>query len=276
MRGHETAAERLMLPTIDVLGIPLFARDIPAAVELVLRSCLQGEESEPRCISATGAHGLVTAQRDPEFRDVLRRFFLNLPDGKPAVWVGRLKGARAMRRCYGPDFFAALVSASATMPIRHYFCGGKPGVAERLKAVVAEKFGNRQVVGTYAPPFRPLTEEEFQALAADIDARGADIVWIGISTPKQERFAATLAQYTRRARYIITVGAAFDFHIGAVRQAPKWMQEAGLEWLFRLLMEPRRLWRRYVDIVPAFLYYNLKEYFLHLLSQKASHVTNLK
>jgi N-acetylglucosaminyldiphosphoundecaprenol N-acetyl-beta-D-mannosaminyltransferase len=273
MSGRVTTDERLMPDTVLVLGIPLFARDIPAAVELVLRACLQGEVSEPRCISATGAHGLVTAQRDPEFRRILQRFYLNLPDGKPVVWVGRLKGAHTMRRCYGPDFFAALLEASAALPVRHYFCGGKLGVAEQLKKVVAEKFGNRQVVGTYAPPFRPLTDEEFQVLASDIDAREADIVWIGISTPKQERFAATLARYTRRARYIVTVGAAFDFHIGAVRQAPKWIQEAGLEWFFRLLMEPRRLWRRYVDVVPSFLYYNLKEYFLHLLSRKTSHIT---
>jgi len=250
------------VPEVSVLGIPLFAQDIDRAVALVIQSCLEGTVSTPRCISATGAHGLVTAQRDPAFRRLLQGFYINLPDGKPAVWVGRMKGAKEMRRCYGPDFFAALMRASADLPIRHYFCGGKPGVPERLRAAVAEKFGNKLVVGVHSPPFRPLTDEEYQSLAADIDAREADIVWIGISTPKQERFAATLARYTQRARYIITVGAAFDFHTGMVRQAPRWMQEAGLEWLFRLLVDPRRLWRRYVDIVPSFIYYNLKEYLL--------------
>jgi len=251
------------IPVVPVLGIPLFAGDIDMAVKLVIQSLEEGATFSPRCISATGAHGLVTARRDPAFRQILQQFYLNLPDGKPVVWVGRLKGAKRMQRCYGPDFFAALIKASAGLPIRHYFCGGKPGVAEQLRQVVREKFGNQEVVGVYTPPFRPLTEEEFRALADSIDTREVDIVWIGISTPKQERFAATLAQYTHRARYLITVGAAFDFHIGAVRQAPRWMQEAGLEWLFRLLMEPRRLWRRYVDIVPAFLYYNIKEYILN-------------
>lgn len=248
---------------VSILGVPLFAGDIPAAVEIVVRSLLDGSVSSPRCISATGAHGLVEAQRDPAFHQLLRQFFLNLPDGKPAVWIGRWKGARSMQRCYGPDFFAALLQRTASLSINHYFCGGKPGVAERLKEVVVAKFGNTRVVGTYSPPFRPMSQEELQALGEDIDAKEAHIVWIGISTPKQERFAAMLAPFTRKAKYLITVGAAFDFHIGAVRQAPRWMQEAGLEWLFRLLVEPRRLWRRYVDIVPAFIYFNLKERILH-------------
>ncbi|GIV62056.1 MAG: hypothetical protein KatS3mg044_0922 [Rhodothermaceae bacterium] len=150
------------------------------------------------------------------------------------------------------------MEATASLPVRHFFCGGKEGVADRLREAVAEKFGNRNVVGTHCPPFRPLTDDEFAALGAEIDAVGAHVVWIGISTPKQERFAADLARHTQ-ARFIITVGAAFDFHIGNVRQAPSWMQQAGLEWFFRLLMEPRRLWRRYLKIVPAFMYYNMKE-----------------
>ncbi|QXD14348.1 WecB/TagA/CpsF family glycosyltransferase [Rhodocaloribacter litoris] len=247
---------------VEVLGLPLFARDIPAAVALVVQGCLEAEGASPRCISATGAHGLVFAHANPDFHALLRRFYLNLPDGMPAVWVGRWKGARAMQRCYGPDFFAAVMEATAALPVRHFFCGGKEGVADRLREAVAEKFGNRNVVGTHCPPFRPLTDDEFAALGAEIDATGAHVVWIGISTPKQERFAAALARHTR-ARFIATVGAAFDFHIGAVPQAPAWVQRAGMEWFFRVLMEPRRLWRRYAGIVPAFIYLNLKERIFH-------------
>jgi N-acetylglucosaminyldiphosphoundecaprenol N-acetyl-beta-D-mannosaminyltransferase len=163
-----------------------------------------------------------------------------------------------MQRCYGPDFFAALMRATADEDIGHYLCGGAEGVADQLKVACAEKFDNRNVVGTHCPPFRPLTDHEFRELGVDVNESGADVVWIGISTPKQEEFAADLAKYTN-ASFIITVGAAFDFHIGAVRQAPDTMQKAGLEWLFRLLMEPRRLFRREMELVTGFIYYNLKE-----------------
>ncbi|RMH48626.1 MAG: glycosyltransferase, partial [Gammaproteobacteria bacterium] len=192
MRRRETSPS-----VVPVLGLPLFARDIPAAVDLVVQGCLQATSESPRCISATGAHGLVHAQEDPAFRELLESFYLNLPDGKPAVWIGRWKGAHAMQRCYGPDFFAAVMEATASLPVRHFFCGGKEGVADRLREAVAEKFGNRNVVGTHCPPFRPLTDDEFAALGAEIDAVGAHVVWIGISTPKQERFAADLARHTQ-------------------------------------------------------------------------------
>ncbi|WP_229311172.1 WecB/TagA/CpsF family glycosyltransferase [Larkinella soli] len=211
-------------------------------------------------MSATGAHGLVTAWKDPGFKAVLDSFYWNLPDGMPGVWVGRLRGAARMTRCYGPDFFRRVIEASANQAIGHFLCGGKEGVAEALKAAVGTRYSNFNVVGTFCPPFRDLSEEEFQELGRRIDQSGARIVWIGLSTPKQERFAHCLARYTQ-VNFLITVGAAFDFHTGRVRQAPAWMQAASLEWLFRLLMEPKRLYRRYLEIVPLFILLNLKEFF---------------
>jgi N-acetylglucosaminyldiphosphoundecaprenol N-acetyl-beta-D-mannosaminyltransferase len=257
--------------TVPVIGIPLYAENISSAVQHVIATIQEASEDETRLISATGAHGMVHAQQDPEFRELLRRFHLNLPDGKPSVWVGRWKGAKKMERCYGPDFFAALMEDSANRETRHYLCGGAEGVADELKQACATKFDNQRIVGTHCPPFRPLTEDEFAQLGRDIDDAGADIVWIGISTPKQEQFAAQLSEYTS-ASFIITVGAAFDFHIGNVRQAPTWMQEAGLEWLFRLLMEPRRLSKRVLKVVPGFIYYNLKEFAMgRFFKEKVSH-----
>ncbi|WP_205522031.1 WecB/TagA/CpsF family glycosyltransferase [Salinibacter ruber] len=246
------------IETVPVIGIPLYAENISSAVRHVVSTIEESSSDETWLISATGAHGLVHAQQTPEFRKLLRRFHLNLPDGKPAVWVGRWKGAKEMGRCYGPDFFATLMEASADQEISHYLCGGAEGVADELKKACATKFDNQRIVGTHCPPFRPLTEDEFAQLGRDIDEAEADIVWIGISTPKQERFAAQLSECTS-ASFIITVGAAFDFHIGNVRQAPTWMQEAGLEWFFRLLMEPRRLFKREMTLVSGFIYYNLKE-----------------
>ncbi len=243
---------------VRVLDVNLFDRDIPTAVDWMLDQLSTGEKRN-RLISASGAHGLVTAQQDPEFRRVLSRFDLNLPDGMPAVWVGRWKGAKGMQRCYGPDFFQAVMDATRQLAVRHFLCGGKEGVAEALRRVCAERFGNPNVVGVFSPPFREMSDDEMKDLGENINTLEADIVWIGLSTPKQERFALRLAAFTN-VYFICTVGAAFDFHTGGVRQAPRWMQRAGLEWFFRLLTEPKRLWRRYAKIVPLFIYYNLREW----------------
>jgi len=137
------------------------------------------------------------------------------------------------------------------LEVAHFFCGGKPGVAEELKQAAAFKFGNKRVSGTYCPPFSPMQEKDWSNLVAKINESSAQIIWIGLSTPKQEKFAYELAKRVR-ARYIITVGAAFDFHTGRLAQAPRWIQRSGLEWFYRLCKEPRRLWKRYIEIVPKF------------------------
>jgi N-acetylglucosaminyldiphosphoundecaprenol N-acetyl-beta-D-mannosaminyltransferase len=233
--------------------IPIYERDLSTAgQEFVasLDSSFKDEESV-RCISATGAHGLVEAHKDSTFKRVLSSFYWNLPDGMPLVWWGRLKGHATMDRCYGPDFFTAILQATSELEVAHFFCGGKPGVAEELKQAVEVKFGNKRVSGTYSPPFSPMQEEDWGNLVTKINEATAQIIWIGLSTPKQERFAYELAKRIK-VRYIITVGAAFDFHTGRLAQAPRWMQRSGLEWFYRLCKEPRRLWKRYLEIVPKF------------------------
>ncbi len=245
---------------ISVLDTPFYDKNIEMVVEELLLGIGTGtSKGQNLCISATGAHGLIEAKKDPDFDRVLQECYINLPDGMPVVWVGRMKGAKLMQRCYGPAFFERLLTASANLPVDHFFCGGKEGVAEDLKATVSRKFGNHRVTGVYSPPFRDMTEEEMRALGQRITESGAHIVWIGISTPRQEKFARRLAEYTQ-THYIITVGAAFDFHTGRVKQAPRWMQNMGMEWFFRLLMEPRRLYKRYLEIVPKFIWLNIKEF----------------
>lgn len=244
---------------IKVLNIPLYDDTLPSAVSGLITTCLEQKEKTNRCVSATGAHGLVFAQKNKDFSEVLRNFYWNLPDGMPGVWVGRLKGAKSMERCYGPDFFQEFMIASADKPMKHYFCGGKDGVAEELRAVCGNKFKNFNITGTYCPPFRPMTEDELRTLANDINRKNVDVVWVGLGTPKQELFAVQLAKFVR-VHFIVTVGAAFDFHTGKVVQAPKIMQRIGLEWFFRLCMEPRRLCKRYAEVVPLFIFYNLKEF----------------
>jgi len=244
---------------VKVLDIPMFEYDIPKAVALTEEICLNNSPKEGRCISATGASGTVYARQNDEFKKILQSFFLNLPDGVPSVWVGKAKGAREMKRCYGPDFFKDLMISSASKPIRHFLCGGQPGVAEQLKAACEISFGNGNIKGTYTPPFRPMSDKELQELGKTINQLDIDILWIGISTPKQEFLASRLRRYAK-VHFIVTVGAAFDFHTGRVKQAPKWVQRNGLEWLFRLIQEPARLYKRYFTIVPLFIWYNLEEF----------------
>lgn len=243
---------------VRVLKTHLYDAGLTTAVREIIEECTPANRPQNKCVSATGAHGMITAMKEQDFQQILDEFYWNLPDGMPGVWVGRLKGAQQMDRCYGPDFFKLVFEQSANTSIKHFLCGGKEGVADELREAVGRKFGNYNVAGTYCPPFRSLSEEEFKELGDQINASGANIVWIGLSTPKQERFARRLSQYVT-TNFIVTVGAAFDFHTDKVQQAPSWMQKLSLEWFFRLMMEPKRLYKRYLEIVPLFIFYNIKE-----------------
>lgn len=253
---------------LQISDVPVYHKGPAAAVHDALT--LLSAPPQSRCISATGAHGLVEAQKDVLFKEVLQRFYCNLPDGMPLVWVGRAKGFTTMARCYGPDFFAAILSQTAGLQgITHFFCGGKPGVALQLEQQVGLRFNNYQVVGTFCPPFGPMQAADWQALTTAIEKAKPTIIWIGLSTPKQERFATELALRIS-VHLIVTVGAAFDFYTGLQPQAPRWMQQGGLEWFFRLCTEPRRLWRRYLEIVPKFVFYGMADIFKSLLKRKTA------
>lgn len=239
---------------MNVLDIPLYDQGMSHAVKHVIDTCNETEKLK-RCVSATGAHGLIISKKDSEFASILKGFYMNLPDGKPGAVVGKLKGAKHMKQCTGPDFFEHLLKASATTKIKHYFCGGKEGVAEELRLTCEKNFSNQNIVGCYSPPFRKMTDEELKQLGEKINASGSDIVWIGLSTPKQEYFAKSLFPYVN-VHFIVTVGAAFDFHSGHLKKAPGFLTNMGLEWLYRLILEPKRLLGRYFEIVPKFIYYS--------------------
>jgi len=162
-------------------------RAIPKIVQELSDEVIIADQA--RCISTTGAHGLVEAQKDPSFKNILQQFYWNLPDGMPLVWWGRLRGFSQMERCYGPDFFAGVMQATSRMEVAHFFCGGKQGVAEELKKANELKWGNKNVAGTYSPPFSPMQEADWTELVSKINQSKAQIIWIGLSTPKQEKFA---------------------------------------------------------------------------------------
>ena len=238
---------------VTVIGIPFYNKDVERACALVLEGCKE-EFKENRCISATGAHGIVYSKKNPEFKETLLGFYMNLPDGMPGVWVGRRKGAKEMKRCSGPLFFERFMTVSANEEVTHFFCGGKEGVADELKSACAEKFNNFNVVGTYCPPFKSVDSFDYESIAKEINTLNPDIVWIGLSTPKQELFARQLVEYTS-VKYVVTVGAAFDYHTGKIKEAPRFIQKIGMEWFYRLCSEPRRLFKRYFEVVPKFIYY---------------------
>jgi len=245
------------LPTKEVIGIPLYDGTIESFFKIVGNTLLEGSK-ENRQISFCDANVLVSTKKNNLLYDTLcNHTYLNMPDGMPGVWVARLKGAHYINRCYGPDVFEHILKKTANdSSITHYFSGGKEGVADELRSFCEQNFGNKNVVGTHCPPFHELSEEEIEFIADEINSRGTTMLWIGISSPKQDIYARRLSKYLN-VYFIFTVGAAFDFFTGRVKQAPKNIQRSGLEWLFRIFMEPKRLIKRYIQVVPQFIYLNL-------------------
>jgi N-acetylglucosaminyldiphosphoundecaprenol N-acetyl-beta-D-mannosaminyltransferase len=234
----------------NVLGVGISALNLDLAEAAVAQAL---EHKTKGYICVTGVHGVSEAQQDPVFRAILNHSFLTTPDGMPTVWMGRWQGFRQMRRVYGPDLMLRVCEFTQRRGFTHFLYGGAPGVAEALKAQLEQRFPGLRIVGTYTPPFRALTKEEERELARRVRELKPDIFWVGLSTPKQEKFMAQYWQ-TLDATLFFGVGAAFDFHAGRMRQAPRWMQRSGLEWLFRLACDPGRLWKRYLKNNPRFVF----------------------
>ncbi|HMD62130.1 MAG TPA: WecB/TagA/CpsF family glycosyltransferase [Opitutaceae bacterium] len=233
------------VPRYNVLGVGVSALSFPQARDLLVGA--QGEKNLGYVCLCT-VNGLAEARRDPGFRRIMNESWLTTPDGMPVVWMGPPR----VERVYGPDLMLAVCDAGRSRGLRHYLYGGNPGVAGELAAALSARFPGLLVVGTFTPPFRELDGSELGRLRSDIVRTGPDIVWVGLGTPKQERFMAGPGR-TLDAALMVGVGAAFDFLSGRVRQAPRWIQGAGLEWLFRLCMEPRRLGPRYLTTNPLFI-----------------------
>jgi len=232
-------------PSFSILGVPVHAVQIPEVVSQI-RAWIRSDVSG-RYIAVTGMHGIAESQSDEDYRQALDAADLVVPDGMPLVWLGRWHGHPLKRRVYGPELMETFCKETGST-FRHFFYGGAPGTAELLADSMRQRYGI-VVAGTYCPPFRPLTQQEQEQVASCVNEVYPDILWVGLSTPKQEKWM----HQTRNdlsVPVMLGVGAAFDFHSGKTRQAPMWMRENGLEWLFRLLSEPRRLWRRYLISIP--------------------------
>lgn len=249
---HGTGEALAALPSeperVNILGVGVSAINMEVAVRRTEQLLDRGGQGY---VCVTGVHGIMEAQTDKSFRDILNNSFLTTPDGMPTVWLGRIHGFREMQRVYGPDYMLALCESSVARGYKHFLYGGKPGVAEELRQELTRRFPGLQIVGTYTPPFRPLNAGEESDLRSQLQASEADVLWCGLSTPKQERF---MAAYSHRlpVKLMVGVGAAFDLLSGNLSEAPDWMKRAGLQWLYRLIKEPRRLWRRYLLNNPRF------------------------
>lgn len=236
------------LPRFDVLGAKVHACAFAEALARVLAA--KGQTGLGY-VCFCNAHGLVESLDDPALRSAYNQAYLATPDGMPLVWLGRQRGHPAIERVYGPDLMLAACDAGRKVGLRHYFYGGREGVAAQLAEKLRLRFPGLDVAGYSTPPAAFSEASELGPLRDELDRLRPDLLWLGLGAPKQELFMARHSA-TLPAGLLLGVGAAFDFHSGRVSQAPRWMQRSGLEWFYRLCREPRRLGRRYLFTTPRF------------------------
>lgn len=245
-------------PRVNVLGVGITPTNLPEASESVVYAART--PGFLGYVTVTGVHGVMESQRQPDLLEIHNESFLSVPDGMPMVWVGKWSGFTGMGRVYGPDLMLRVFQQTGGSGYSHFLFGGGDGVVDKLELGLNSKFPGTRISGKATPPFRPLTEEEEAELVANLRSARPHFLWVGLSTPKQERFMhgfldrhPDLTNDWGHGMVMLGVGAAFDFHAGLVPQAPSWMQDCGLEWLFRMLKEPKRLWKRYVYNNPRFI-----------------------
>jgi N-acetylglucosaminyldiphosphoundecaprenol N-acetyl-beta-D-mannosaminyltransferase len=236
--------------TVPVLDVPLALTDYERMLDWI-EAMIDRRERGYVCVC--NVHTVMASHEDEQLRTALAGSSLNVPDGQPLVWAINSLGHSLAARVYGPELMSRSCARSATTARRVYLYGGRnQGALVQLALNLRQRYPGVKIVGGYSPPHRLLTEEEELAVAEEINRSRADVVWVGIGVPKQEKWMARMRPLLN-APLLIGVGAAFDFHAGLVPQAPNWLQEAGLEWAYRLAHEPRRLWRRYMRYNPRFL-----------------------
>ena len=256
------APRRPQLADEPLLGVPLALTDYEETLEWI-DATIAHRQRGYLCVAAV--HTVMLCQEDPELREAVLNASFTVPDGQPLVWAMNAMGEELSHRVYGPDLMEKACERAARTGARMYLYGGRnQGALVQLALNLRKRFPGLRIVGGYAPPYRELTGEETDAIVNEINRSKADIVWVGIGAPKQEKWMARMRDRLD-APVLIGVGAAFDFHAGLVAQAPPWMQKLGLEWLFRLATEPRRLWRRYARYNPLFIRGFALQYLRHRL-----------
>lgn len=251
MRQASVSGDRFRVLTVSVDAVQL-----PEVIDRIEQWIL--EKAVGRYIAVTNVHVVVEAHHDESFRQTIESADMVVPDGMPLIWLGRRRGFQLSKRVCGADLFEQFCRSTRGKGYRHFLYGGAPGVPELLGEILTRRFPGVCIAGTYSPPFRPMTHEEDQQATEMINRSAADVLWVGLGCPKQERW-----MYAHRGQLsvpvMVGVGAAFDFISGRVPRAPRVIGDLGFEWLYRLSKEPRRLWRRNVVSSSAFVYYCLRE-----------------
>jgi N-acetylglucosaminyldiphosphoundecaprenol N-acetyl-beta-D-mannosaminyltransferase len=237
-------------PTAHVLGVSVDAIGMEGVLRRVA-TLLRGSRKGYVCVASV--HGIMEAQRNPQMLEVYSNSEMIIPDGMPLAWVGRMQGHTGMERVTGPDLMLEMFRRKEFAQATHFLYGGREGVAEELRDKLRERFPWVKIVGTCTPPFNELSEAEEAHFIANIAALKPDIIWVGISCPKQEFFMARYLPELQ-TKLMFGVGAAFDFHTGRIRDCADWVKRAGLQWVHRLLQDPRHLWRRYLRNNPVFIW----------------------
>lgn len=212
----------------------------------------------PITILPTSMNDIVGLYKSPQLAQAMQQYTYRITDGMPLVWLARAKGARRAGRLYGPDFMRQCISQGRAYRLRHFFYGGTEAVLQKLNQACTEHYPGYLEAGSYAPPFRDLESSEYKAVVTQINRTHPDVVWIGIGSWRQVLFAQQLAADLTTS-LVVPVGAAFDFISGTKVQAPRWIMRLGLEWLFRLLVEPGRLWQRYLLQIPLFIVFSIRD-----------------
>jgi N-acetylglucosaminyldiphosphoundecaprenol N-acetyl-beta-D-mannosaminyltransferase len=241
---------------VNILGVRVHATNMDRALLWIEAALARGDKGY---VCVTGVQGIMEAQSDSNLKGIINRSVLTIPDGRPTVWVGWMRGLFEMRQVTGPDMMLRIFALSAEKGYTHFFYGGNTGIAEQLKDAMTERFPGVKVLGTYTPPFRPLNAEEQAELVRTIAELKPDFFWVGLSTPKQEKFMYQLISKLD-TRLMLGVGAAFDIHTGRIKDAPYWMKFAGVQWMHRIYQDPSRLWRRYCVNNPKFVYHLMREF----------------
>ena len=238
-----------MLARTNVLGVGVSAVNMQTALSTIFGWIAQRER---HYVCVTGVHGVMESLRSQPLRRIHNQAGMVTPDGMPLAWLLKWAGHRDSDRVCGPEMMPLVFTAGQALGVRHYLYGGSPQALAGLQRRLLELAPDARIVGVCSPPYRPLTASEDADIIAEIDASQADIVWVGLSTPKQERWMAG-HRGTLKAPVLIGVGAAFDIHAGLVTRAPAFLRRTGFEWAYRLLLEPRRLWWRYLSSNPRFV-----------------------
>ena len=243
------AVDKSSIPTVNILGVDIAAINMKWLLSFTKKH-IKGLSGDYICVS--NVHTTVTSYEDASYRNVQNGGIMAIPDGGPLSTVGRKRGAKKMARTTGPSYMGEILKISVEQGWKHYFYGSTQETLDKLKVELEKSYPGLQIVGMYSPPFRPLSAEEDQDIVEAINLASPDFLWIGLGAPKQEKWMA--AHQGKVKGLMVGVGAAFDYYAGNIKRAPGWMQKMNLEWLYRLLQDPKRLWKRYVRTNSKFIW----------------------